>query len=154
MWLAISIRYIRFKYKYLHKFIDADGAYGYQCVDLIRRYVQEAFDYKWIPVDYAKNISSKNLTPDKRRELRVWIDDFKTGDIVTFGGGLMWHVGIIHTTNPNGFIYLDQNGRWGALNKDKNGNYVKLKGNGVELRWFNRGDKPILKCFRYINSNG
>lgn len=151
MWLALTIRYLRFKYKYLHKFIDADGAYGYQCVDLIRRYVQEAFDYKWIPVDYAKNISSKNLTADKRRELRVWIDDFKTGDIVTFGGGSMGHVGIINSLTLWGFKYLDQNGKGWAGSKDRNGKYVKIKWNGVEVRDYKRGGRPILRCFRYIN---
>lgn len=148
----ISAKVLWFWLKYWHDFIDADWHYWYQCVDLIRRYVEEMFWYKRIPVDYAVNISYKNLTADKWEELKVGVDDLNRGDIVTVRKNKkdnIGHVFIVWSQTTDGIHYIDQNWIWGAGNKLPNGQYPQIKGNGVEKRFMKWGDWQLVRAFRY-----
>ena len=149
MKLIHSVKHMNFWIKWKHDWIDADGHYWYQCIDVYRKYVQDVFDYKYIPVDYAKNISSKQLIPDKRKELKVGVDDFQRWDIITFDFWEMGHVGIVHRIVQDGFYYIDQNGLWWAWIKLSDWTYPKIKGNGVELRRHKYSQWKLLKAFRW-----
>lgn len=103
------------------KYIDLDGKYGCQCVDLMRAYVRDVLgkDPYCIPrADYAKNIfknfsSNKDFTkiinnPNDAKQFP------KAGDIVFWGTypfvtGIAGHVAICTGGNGYKFICFTQN---------------------------------------------
>jgi hypothetical protein len=104
--------------KYNGKYIDFDGVYGCQCVDLMRKYVQECLgkDPYSIPrANYAKNIF-KNLKSNKdfTKVINTPTGIPKKGDIVFWDWrwpvtGYAGHVAIFSGGNAYKFISFDQN---------------------------------------------
>jgi CHAP domain-containing protein len=104
--------------KYKGRYIDYDGAYGYQCVDLMRLYQKEVFEVppNSIPAaGYARDIY-KNFKPnqyfDKINNTPTGIP--QKGDIIFFNTypfvyGIAGHVAIYHEGNVNTLISFDQN---------------------------------------------
>lgn len=105
------------------KSLDYDGLYGYQCVDLVKVYLDWMFDIKpgaWGNAkDYWNNLNKANMNNyfykvPNTRDLVV-----QRGDIVVWGamsGNPYGHVAIGLSGDINHFTSLDQN--WGS-------NYVR-----------------------------
>jgi len=96
--------------KYVGKKVDADGAYGYQCVDLVKKYFPEVLGTPAIrnnAVDYWTNYPTKYLT--RITNTASFLP--KRGDIMVWGTkvGKYGHIAIVDTANLNTFVSLDQN---------------------------------------------
>jgi hypothetical protein len=104
--------------KYNGQYIDYDGHYGYQCVDLVRQYLKEVLavePYVAIPpVKYAKNVWEK-YNPNYFTRITNGRDNFPgNGDIVIwryYPGVTGWpgHISVNITGAPMNFISFDQN---------------------------------------------
>jgi LysM repeat protein len=100
--------------------MDPDGAYGYQCVDLVDQYGQDIFGVRWpvcvggvgganqlldvVPDEYwiriDNNFSDPNQVPER-------------GDVVVFGGDSSnpyGHTAVILNADTNGIHVVQQNG--------------------------------------------
>jgi hypothetical protein len=109
--------------KYNGKFVDYDGKFGYQCVDLMRFYINEIFGlnpYDILPgAIYAKQIFQRfPATPSASKYFTKIINTPtgvpKKGDIVFWGWypfvtGIAGHVAIFVEGDTNRFISFDQN---------------------------------------------
>lgn len=122
--------YQTFKNKWLGKATDYDGVYGYQCVDLIKRYLAEEFGLKpgaWgDAVDYWNKTNSGVLTKFNK----VNGSDAKQGDIVVLkglNGNPYGHIGIA-TGGINGkqVEILEQNGSSGN-GKGQGGDKIRTR---------------------------
>ncbi len=152
MKLLVSAKLLSFLEKYKHQYIDADGHYWYQCVDLIRQYCKECFGYTMPSMAYAKDASEKHFKTPLWREVQLWKEDLEMGDIVSFKptkNNKAGHIGIVYIVRASGIKYIDQNGKWWAGTKI-NGVYQKLPENGVEIRQMSRSRNRVLRAFRYI----
>lgn len=139
--------------KYKFNFIDADHRYWNQCVDLIRQYCKEVLNYTMPPLDKARNLTQKQLTQNKFKEVIVWKEKLRKWDIVSVDlipQNKYWHIFIIYRQTKDWYYYIDQNGIGWAGNQKKDWTYPKIKGNGVEKRFAKWGRFKILKVFRYI----
>lgn len=115
----------QFVNKYNGKYIDFDGKYGFQCVDLMRQWLVEGLVF---PVDtiphalYAKDIF-KNF-PEKGNMYFTKVHNSLTNsptkgcivfwDFYPFVTGIAGHVAIASTANATNLITFDQN--WGKPN--------------------------------------
>ena len=106
-----------FKNFWLGKVVDYDRVYGYQCVDLIKQYLNQNFGLApgaWgNAIDYWTNTNGSILTKFDK----VAGSDARTGDIVVFkglAGNPYGHIGIA-TQNADGtnVTVLEQNGSTG-----------------------------------------
>lgn len=104
--------------KWNGKFIDFDGNYGPQCVDLMRQYIKECLgkDPYSIPrANYAKNIFYNfKSNKDFQKILNTPNGVPQKGDIIfwkTYFGvtGIAGHVAIFSGGNVYKFISFDQN---------------------------------------------
>jgi len=110
--------FIEFANKYNGKFLDFDGRYGYQCMDLMRAYIQEVLrlpPYTLPAVTYAKQVFT-NFKPNKyfTKVINTPTAVPKKGDIIFWGWkypttGVAGHVAIFSEGNVNCFISFDQN---------------------------------------------
>jgi len=119
-----------FVIKYNGKYIDYDGFYGFQCVDLMRQYVKEAeglMPYIAIPTKgNAKDIFNNFKDNQFYQKVKNGLTNMpKKGDIVFWGYpyGLYWdkykpvwagHVAVVSDAWLMGLISFDQN--WGKPN--------------------------------------
>jgi hypothetical protein len=92
------------------KYIDYDGIYGAQCVDLIKKYFPEVIGIPAIrnnAVDYWTNYPTGSFTRITNTPSFIPI----RGDIMIWGTGVgtYGHIAIIDTANVNTFVSLDQN---------------------------------------------
>lgn len=123
--------YTDFKNKWIGRGIDYDGAYGFQCVDLINQYCKEvtnkpfpflpaAKDFWGVDIDGYDKIAN---TPDGVPQ---------QGDILIWGTGVgpYGHIAIFDSGDSNSFVSLDQNWPVNSLVHLQNHNY-----NGL-LGWF------------------
>lgn len=106
--------------KYNGRYIDFDGKFGYQCVDLMRQYCVEVLgiDGWTLPAaTYAKQIFQNfpKLGTTKFRKIynTAWNAPRK-GDIIFWGThwgvtGIAGHVAICSGSNSMNFISFDQN---------------------------------------------
>jgi hypothetical protein len=105
--------------KYSEKYVDYDGAYGAQCVDLMRRYCKDVYKvdgYVAIPTrGNAKDIF-KNFQGNKyfKKILNTPKNVPQKGDIIFWGfyptvTGLEGHVAIYHEGDVWTFTSIDQN---------------------------------------------
>lgn len=99
--------------KYNGQYVDYDGAYGNQCVDLFRQYLKDLFDITNSPlVVGACDIWDRYLT-DKfdRYENTIEAEPIE-GDIIIWKKTTSLpygHVAICHTAAVNSFVSFDQN---------------------------------------------
>ena len=118
--------------KYDGKGVDWDGAYGFQCVDLYRQYVNDVLGFKqspsvsgaadiWNTVDvnlYEKIPNSPTAIP-------------QLGDILIWNkraGGGYGHVAIFSDGDVNRFTSFDQNYPTGSLCAFREHNYTNVTG--------------------------
>ena len=101
--------YVNFKNARLGKRIDYDRSYGYQCVDLIKLYL-EFLGFGGIgPLGNAKEVPKASLFA-KGRERFDGMSDLMQGDIIVRTRGTYGHIGIVDRI-VNGKVYvLEQNG--------------------------------------------
>lgn len=111
--------YTDFIYKYNNKYVDYDLSFGFQCVDLMRRYVKDVMGvdpYKAIPQrgnakDIFKNfVSNKYFT----KILNTKDNVPQKGDIIFWGTypfvtGLPGHVAVFDHGDVYTFVSFDQN---------------------------------------------
>ena len=120
------------------KYVDWDGKYGAQCVDLIRFYLKEVFaiDPYAIPaVNYAKEIYTK-FNPANKFFTRIYNSATavpQKGDIIVWGWswpttGYAGHVAICTGGDVNRFISFDQNYPSGSTCRYYNHSYSGVLG--------------------------
>lgn len=113
--------------KYKGKGVDFDGHYGFQCVDLYRKYVEEVLGIPQTPsVAGAKDIWDKCPGFEKVTNTP---DGFpKPGDVMIWGAtyGPYGHVAIVVSADVNSFTCFSQNDPTGALSGIKK--YSSYKG--------------------------
>ena len=98
--------YGEFKSKYLGNFIDQDGVYSYQCVDVIKQWIS---DNGW-PMKSGNAIDWQNNGDDFYK----WIPNTPSGvpnqgDIIVFSTGTYGHIGVVESANVNTVDVLNQN---------------------------------------------
>ena len=102
--------YVDFKNKWLGKRIDYDKAYGYQCVDLIKQYLDEVL---WFPrvgaIGNAKNVPS---TLVKKGFSKLWVSSLIQWDIIVRTKGKYGHIAIVDRIVNWRVYVLEQNGSW------------------------------------------
>lgn len=102
------------------KYIDYDGNYGCQCVDLMRQYLVDVVGisgYSLKGVSYAKQLFTNmdNLGDENFIKIHNGKSNFpRRGDIVVWGWkwpvtGYAGHVAVCSDGNVNKFISFDQN---------------------------------------------
>lgn len=136
----------QFKDKRLGKWVDFDGAYGNQCVDLAKQYVKEVYGFVMWPVGSAKDCSLvKSFHNDKRWS--VYLPDtgvsMKQGDVLISAPTKTnehGHIGIVDSIDGKWYWLLEQNTAWGG---------TKTTANAIKVRKVLRGKPPILKFFRF-----
>jgi hypothetical protein len=104
--------------KYSGKFVDYDGKYGFQCVDLMRQYLVDVLGingYALPGVSYAKQLF-QNFKPNKyfTKIKNLPTNAPKKGDIVVwntypFITGWAGHVGVCTSANTISLIVFNQN---------------------------------------------
>ena len=134
-----TISYLRYKREHLGKFIDADGSYGYQCMDLIRSYCKEVFWFTMWATPQARDVNNTHTLP-WRKKLIIWQDDLKRWDIITLDLWKYWHIGIVDKTDSTVIYILEQNWSWKWSGQ-------KIKWNEIRVKKYKRG--KIINCFRY-----
>ena len=95
--------------------IDYDGAYGSQCVDLIKGYSNELWNYYELRGDAGAYVS--NPLPDDWRRYRAGEAIPEPGDIVVFGAyqfgtGRYGHIGIVYWVDSSRYYYVDYSGKY------------------------------------------
>ena len=133
---------VKWAYEQEGKFLDYDGAYGAQCVDLIKyyyAYFNKASYAKGNGCDYVNNELPEGWTRIKNTA------DFvpEPGDIAVWGTELSsyGHVAIILSANGSSFVSMDQNWPKGSACKQVTHTYNKFW--GVIRPNFKKNTQPI-----------
>lgn len=101
--------YVNFKNSRLGKRIDYDRSYGYQCVDLIKLYLEFLGFGEIDSLGNAKEVPKASLFA-KGRERFEGMSDLMQGDIIVRTRDTYGHIGIVDRI-VNGKVYvLEQNG--------------------------------------------
>lgn len=132
--------YEQFKKKYNGKWIDYDGACGYQCWDLGEQYFTECLK---LPASVLAGcgLVSNMLYPPKRKQLDKYFDEVKepkAGDVA------IWEYGHIAIFDHKGY-YFSQN-----PNPCK---VIKITTGGVHFFRL-KGSKPTTKVISYRTHHG
>lgn len=117
--------YKEFKEKWIGKNIDYDKRYGFQCVDLIKLYMEECLGMWKIGAIWNANQVPNNLK--KKWFVVLWMNNLKQGDIIVRNKGTYWHIAIIdHITKKKVYV-LEQN--WTGKNSWswKDWNEIRVK---------------------------
>lgn len=121
-------KYNDFVKKYLWKRIDFDGAYGYQCVDLIKLYMKECLGMKVpLTIGNAKEIGkNKYKIFDKTWASSKNMDNLMQGDILVRTKWTLGHITIFDRFVNGKVIVLEQNGQWDnpKTKVDESGNWL------------------------------
>lgn len=123
--------YQSFKTRWLGKRTNIDGAYGYQCVDLVKQYVKEEYAINQGPWGNAKDYWLK--TPAALLAKFNKTSTPKVGDIVIYkplSGNPYGHIGIVDSISASTIGTLEQNGSTGSGNG--------LGGNAIRVRQITR----------------
>ena len=129
----------QFTTKYNGQFIDVDGKYGAQCVDLMRKYLVDVLGlnaYVIPPTDYAKNIFNNfpNKGTDKFTKVFNSANNYpRKGDIVFWGfypfiTGFAGHVAICTWADSMHLVAFSQNYPTGSASVLRNFNYKGVMG--------------------------
>ena len=111
------------------KFLDYDGAYGAQCVDLIAYYYKYLGQSKYVKGNGCDYVS--NALPDGWIRIKNTADFVpEPGDIAVWGTELSayGHVAIILSADVHSFVSMDQNWPRGSACKRVTHNYYKFWG--------------------------
>lgn len=93
----------------INKWIDVDGAYGAQCVDLIMAYARDfgGMVTRGNAIDYMKNTIPKYWTRYKKGQTQI-----QPGDVAIWSWGawdIYGHVGIVTAVNGRSITSVEQN---------------------------------------------
>lgn len=109
----------KFIYDYRWEYVDFDGKYGFQCVDLMRKYIQKVKvwnPYSAVPAGPNAKSIFLNFKDNAyyRKVLNGPTNAPKQGDIVFWGTypfvtGFAGHVAICHSSTPMRLVTFDQN---------------------------------------------
>ena len=114
--------YQEFKNKWLGKGIDYDGAYGFQCFDVINQYILEITGQKpYIRLDWADEIFKRpnDIIPAGVPYTKITNNETPNnfpiqGDIIVWDkakwNGFGGHTGVVDSANANDGTVLQQNG--------------------------------------------
>lgn len=119
--------YTEFKDKRLSKNIDYDKCYGYQCVDLIKLYLDQCLGYGkigslWNAKDIAKNAFFKDWY-----KFNFKGDNARLGDIIIASKWEYGHVAIVDRIVWDKIYVLEQNGTGKNSGSGKDGNEIIVK---------------------------
>jgi surface antigen len=100
--------------------MDPDGAYGYQCVDLVDQYAQDIFGVRW--QDSVGGVGGANELLDRVPDEYWWrVDNDQNnsnqipqrGDVIVWAGdstNRYGHVAVVLSADQNGVSVIQQNG--------------------------------------------
>lgn len=122
--------YQNFKQKWLGKRVDFDGAYGFQCVDLVKQYIFEQTGVRagsWgNAIDFARKPNVQFSI------LYVRTSTPKQGDIVVFNpidnlaSHRNGHIGVVDGISGGSVLTLEQNGSNGS-GDGRGGNAIRTR---------------------------
>lgn len=111
--------YDEFVSKWIGRYLDYDGKYGFQCVDLMRQYVKDVYGlnpYQAIPTTGNAKEIYRNFRNNQylRKENNTPTNMPQKGDIVFWGTypfitGFAGHVGIVVEASLYHLIVFNQN---------------------------------------------
>jgi len=139
-----AVAYMRYKREVIGDFVDADGYYGYQCVDLIRDYCKKAFNFTMGRLPSAKNADQSTFPWWTMYPWSEWVN-MKKWDIGITWGTKYWHIFIVDKVENDWYIILEQNGSGKA-------SWKKIPWNEIRLRMCKRWKPPLLRYFRYVEN--
>jgi hypothetical protein len=141
--------------KYKGKFLDADGSYGAQCVDVVRGYVKEVLATTYKPVGslYAYDLFKRGLMPKLFKKVAndpknpnqlpprgsVFVLSGKTP-----GSGGAGHTGIVLSSTKTKMTVLEQNAPVGSPCRVANRGYGYLLGWLVPNKPFDPKPAPVM----------
>jgi hypothetical protein len=121
----------QFVAKYDGKGVDWDGAFGYQCMDLYRRYVHDVLDFPQSPpVEGAADVWTTYLTEYFEKVPNTPTGVPEPGDVVIWNRrlGPYGHIAIFISGDANSFVSFDQNFPVGSLCHKQTHSYTNLYG--------------------------
>lgn len=130
--------------KYNGKFIDWDGHYSAQCVDLYRQYVNDVWKRPQTPP--VKSAFQILDTLDLTQYDKFTSGKIEVGDVIIWNNkfGPDGHVAIIENPiDPKSIVVFGQNDPLGSVSKLSRYNYANIKG------WF-RPKNPLAKTFMAV----
>lgn len=112
--------------KYNNKFLDADGVFGYQCVDVIKQYFKEVLEQPIYPgnaIDYWNNppIGFQKIQ-------KTLLNHPEPGDLIIWNMGLFGHIGICNWWRWIDLSCFEQNDPLNSSCHFKIYNYSKILG--------------------------
>lgn len=137
--------YTEYRNKMLWWRIDYDKAYGYQCVDLFKDYMDsvlgESQGRTWNANEIRQN--KYNCFWEWRKQIK-WTKDIMQWDIAISLYGNYWHIGIVDTVDSEHIYLLEQNGSWSAATNWTNWDEIRVKWYKKSFFvWVWRNDKII-----------
>lgn len=119
--------YNKFKEKRLGKNIDYDKCYKYQCVDLIKLYLDQCLGYGKIgSLRNAKDLP-KNKFFDWWAKIKLTINNAKQWDIVVASNWTYGHVAIVDRVVSGKLYVMEQNGTGKNSGSWKDGNEIRIQ---------------------------
>lgn len=128
----------QFVNKYNGKYLDYDGYYGYQCVDMVRFYIKEALGYSpytALPAGGSAKAIFNNFKENKyfKKIYNSPTNIPKKGSIIFWGWypfvtGWNGHVAVVSDATMMRFISFDQNYPTGSPCKYVNHSYRGVMG--------------------------
>ena len=119
--------YKEFKDARLGKNIDYDNCFKYQCVDLIKLYLDRCLGYGKIGSIWNAKIIPENPFFKDRARLVFLGNNARQWDIIVANKGTYWHVAIVDRIVGNKVRVLEQNGTGKNSGSGKDGNEIRLK---------------------------
>lgn len=136
--------YNEFKEKRLGRKIDYDSCYAYQCVDLIKLYIDKCLGYGKIgSLGNAKDIPNNRFF-DGWAKLQLTTLNTKQWDIVVANKGDYGHVAIVDRVVDGKLYVMEQNGTGKNSGSWKDGNEIRIQ--PYDFWFFNlilRSDKIV-----------
>lgn len=118
--------YKNFVGKRLGKRVDYDWAYWYQCVDLIKQYMDECL-WMWRIGSIGNANGVINNKFFSNWEKIYWIKDLMQWDIIIATKGKYWHIAIVDHVADGKIYVLEQNGSWKNSGTWLGDNAIRIK---------------------------
>ena len=119
--------YLDFKTKWEGNKVDYDHCYGYQCVDLIKQYMEECLKLGKIgSLGNAKAIPNSPVVK-KRDKFKITTTNLRQWDIVVRTQGTYGHVAIVDRVAGGKVYVLEQNGSGKNSGNGEGANAIRVK---------------------------
>ena len=120
-------KFLDFKNKRVGNKVDYDHCYGYQCVDLIKQYMEECLGMGKIgSLGNAKAIPNSAYFK-KRDKFKITTTNLRQGDIVVKTDGTYGHVAIVDRVAGGKVWVLEQNGSGKNSGNGEGANAIRIK---------------------------